>query len=88
VGAKVGVCNAMYWARAREKNLLMGAHFIGRWNNFAAGRTNTARVLEDFGQDETPSFVLVWDCFADVLGSLFAEGLQTCAEVDGVGLYN
>jgi len=40
-------------AAPAEKYLLIFAHFIGCGNNFAANRTNAARLLKDFGQGDT-----------------------------------
>jgi hypothetical protein len=52
--SKIGVCNAMSWARAREKYLLVLTHFIGGRNYFATGRTNTACLLQGFSQVNAP----------------------------------
>ena len=43
--AKIGVCNAVRWAGAREKDLLIVAHFVGGRNNFATRGTDTGVCL-------------------------------------------
>jgi len=52
---QVGINDPVRGTPARKKDLLVVSHLVSCRNNFATGRTNTARLLEDFGQVATPS---------------------------------
>src|SRR2546421_4373116 len=51
--SKIRINYTVRWAAPAEEYLLIFAHFIGCGNNFAANRTNAARLLKDFGQGNT-----------------------------------
>src|SRR2546425_760901 len=51
--SKICINYTVHWAAPAEKYLLIFAHFIGCRNNFAAYRTNAARLLKDIRQGNT-----------------------------------
>src|SRR5947208_13348779 len=51
--SKIRINYTVRRAAPAEKYLLIFAYFIGCGNNFAANRTNAARLLKDFGQGDT-----------------------------------
>src|SRR5258708_11446674 len=56
--AKVGIHYPMHRTGAAKKDLFVVSHFICRGDNFATGRTNTAGLFEDFGQDGSPYMLI------------------------------
>ena len=51
--SKIRINYTVRRAAPAEKYLLIIAYFIGCGNNFAANRTDAARLLKDFGQGDT-----------------------------------
>src|SRR2546423_15627225 len=51
--SKIRINYTVRRAAPAEKYLLIFAHFIGCGNNFAANRTNAARLLKKFRQGDT-----------------------------------